>query len=265
MAPSIAEDDDYHSENDRPDNDNEDLVGNVEANNDDSDEEKEDDQEMEEDRPLAGAFEAEDFEISETPLIQTRTGAPNQAESIEKPTFMGTGPVADVPAGTVSPLDFLRLFLDDVAMTTLVSATNAYAASVQRNVHSRRWPPLTVKELWAFFSIILVLGTINVRYRRSFWDRSSKYYNTWVASAMECGRFEDILFCLHWVNTADVDPVERRNVNRQDPFWAVTGFLEHLRGKFQEFTRSTWCHESETSCHHERRSYKICMDHIMDR
>jgi hypothetical protein len=92
---------------------------------------------------------------------------------------------------------------------------------------------LSVNELWAFFAIVLFLGTMKVRDRRNLWSITSKYYNQWVASTMECGRFEDILFCLHWMNTAALTSEEKRDQHRQDPFFPVSGFLEHLRARFQ--------------------------------
>jgi hypothetical protein len=96
-------------------------------------------------------------------------------------------------------------------MNTFVDATNAYAASIGRNVHHRGWRLLTVNELWSFFSIVFFLGTISIRKRREFWDPSGSYYNKWVASAMDCGHFEDIIFCLHWVNTAELSDPELLN------------------------------------------------------
>ena len=148
----------------------------------------------------------------------------NRADLVERPIFTGNGPTVHIPDGVVTVLDFISLFLDEVAMRTFVGETNAYAASIDRNVNSRRWPALSVNELWAFFAIVIFLGTMKVRERRTLWVPVSKYYNQWVASTMECGRFEDILFCLHWMNTAALTPNERRDRNRQDPFFCVIGF-----------------------------------------
>jgi hypothetical protein len=83
------------------------------------------------------------------------------------------------------------------------------------------------------FLIILFLGTMSVRDRRDLWNRKCPYFNHWVASTMDCGRFEDILHCLHWVDAAALTEQEKRLRNQDDPFWAVEGFLAHFCTKFQ--------------------------------
>jgi hypothetical protein len=129
-------------------------------------------------------------------------------------------------------LDFIGIFVDGIAMRTFVDATNAYAASINRNIHSRGWSILSVNELWNFFAIVTFLGTMKVRERRALWAPSSAYYNAWVATTMTVGRFEDILYCLHWVNTAALSPAEKAARNREDPFWPIQGFVAHLRERF---------------------------------
>jgi hypothetical protein len=223
-----ALDDGYHSENDLPD--------------DDVPENPEIDDEIGEDGPVEAEIDrvgpiidVQDFEIEETSVIRTRTGAHDRVDNVEKPIFSGDGPLANVPDGLTTPLDYLRLFLDDVDMQTFVDATNAYAASCRKNINSRGWPLLTVNELWTFFGIVLFLGTLKVRYRRTLWDTSSKYYNEWVASSMSCGRFEVVMYCLHWTNTLALTDAEKREQSQIDSFWCVSGFLEHLRTKFQQY------------------------------
>lgn len=222
-----SDNDGYRSENDRGGNENDVPDQNNEVESESDHESSSDESDFE------AGIQVNDFDIGATPAVQTRSGNAAIAENIERPPFSGEGPQFHVDGQTVEILDFIRLFLDDYAMHTFVEQTNSYARSVNRNVNSRGWPLLTADELWHFFSIVIFCGTISVRERRKFWDKNSKYYNNWIASTMECGRFEDILFCLHWVDTAQFSTEEKKQKNREDPFWPLTGFLEHLAKRFQ--------------------------------
>ena len=136
----------------------------------------------------------------------------------EKPLFQIDSPKHHVPDGCNSVLDIICLFLDDETMETFVRETNSYAASTNRNVNSRGWQELTQDELWSFFAIVLFLGTLAVRERRLLWDPKSNHYNKWVAETMEVGRFEDILFCLHWTNSAGFSATEKKRKIRMIHF-----------------------------------------------
>ena len=239
--------DNYDSENEagaRVEVDNEDDIAEPQGNAEDDDPDAADVPNIGPEGPLAAAaaavpgVETTDFVIPETQGARTRSANPEQVNNIEKPAFTGVGPKHHVPVEIVKSLDFFRLYFDDEAMTTFVQETNNYAASVGRNVNSRGWSALTEEELWAFFAIVLFLGTLEVRYRRTLWDPKSKYYNKWIASTMECGRFEDILFCLHWVNTAELTREQKRARMREDPFWPISGLLTHLQSNFKRYFAS---------------------------
>ena len=71
-------------------------------------------------------------------LHQYRVDQRHRADNAENSVYTGDGPEAYIPDGVVTVLDFISLFLDGVTMGTFADETNAYVASIDQNVNSRR-------------------------------------------------------------------------------------------------------------------------------
>jgi hypothetical protein len=83
--------------------------------------------------PPVPGIQSFDFNIQETPGMQTLPGVPNSVSKTEKPRFLGVGPRAGAQDGLAIPLEHISQFLEDTAMSTFVDATHAYAASMDGN------------------------------------------------------------------------------------------------------------------------------------
>jgi len=83
---------------------------------------------------------------------------------------------------------------------------------------------------------------------RDYWSNDEKKGCIFVKKLMSRDRFEFILSKLHWENTSGLSANERKQRNRQDPFWQVNGFMDCLAFNFlyyfqpgQEFDIDEMC------------------------
>ena len=153
-----------------------------------------------------------DEEVLQPPGVRTRGGAGVSDDGF-KPEFFGDGPkpnLENYDSPLVSILDYIRIFWTDEFMQTFVTATNAYAESTGRNVHNRGWKALSIDELWVFSGVWVFCTEHSTRNRRDLWEPRSPHYCKWIAESIGCGRFEDILMCLHWENSAQYSEIEKK-------------------------------------------------------
>jgi len=74
------------------------------------------------------------------------------------------------------PLTYVRLFLDNKIVNTIVTETNRYAEqTLTRTPHRRRsrtrnWEPIAVDYLWLFFGVIILQGIIHKPQQRWYWS-----------------------------------------------------------------------------------------------
>ena len=174
-----------------------------------------------------------DFTIENKPDTTTRSGLTHTVDAAIRPAFFGTGPKAVVNRAVKTELDFFELFMTDDFISTFVTNTNGYAASTAFRPRGDVWKDVTADDIWVFIGIVIFMGTIDVPVRRSFWDKKSPYCNEFIASKMSCRRFEGILHCLHWENTAQYSSDEKLAKNKEDNFWRVSGYLNRLAAIFR--------------------------------
>ena len=174
-----------------------------------------------------------DFTIENKADPTTRSGLTHTVDASLRPAFLGSGPKASVGRDVKTELDFFELFMTDDFIETFVTSTNGYAASTGFRPRGDAWKDVTADDIWVFIGIVIFMGTIDVPIRRSFWDRKSPYFNEFIASKMSCRRFEDILHCFHWVNTAQYSSDEKLAKNKEDNFWQVGGYLDSLAALFR--------------------------------
>jgi len=98
--------------------------------------------------------------------------------------------------------DYFLLFFCDEIMQTFIGATNAFAKSMRK----QEWRDLTLVEFKTFLAIILHMGMVKGPSRTDQWSFDLRYGNAWLKSMMSKTRFEAILRCLHYMNTANFSP-----------------------------------------------------------
>lgn len=90
------------------------------------------------------------------------------------------------------------------------------------------WPDISVaiEELRVFLGILIVSGYHPVPRRRMFWSQSPEVHNEAICSAMRRDRFDEIMKCLHFNATDDLD--------KNDKYAKLRPLINHLQRKFME-------------------------------
>jgi hypothetical protein len=115
-------------------------------------------------------------------------------------------------------------------MSSFVESTNSNGVHTYGNA----WQQVSIDELWRFFAIVLFSGLNKVPQRRLLWGNPSDKFSSWFVKAlMSCKRFEDILRCLHWEDSALFSKEEINAKNKEDCFWRVQELEGLLSERFQ--------------------------------
>ena len=136
-----------------------------------------------------------------------------QHPSAAPPWFPFTGqPGLQVPvADSDDPLAYLRLFLDDEIMDTIVSETNQYAEqTMTRTGHrclsrTRQWEPVTKDDMWLFFGILVLQSLIHKPRHDWYWSRKRLLLTPVFQDIMSEYKFSLIMKFLHFTNNDEFD------------------------------------------------------------
>lgn len=176
------------------------------------------------------AIQVFDYEVSTPSPARNRSQRGQEQENKTKPAFIGRGPEIHVNTSTtLTPLQFLKLFFTEDVIAHFVTETNAYAASKGR----QGWKELSPDELWTLFALYILMSTFQVPQRRNIWRKGGLWYNENVANYMTCRRFEGILACLHWGNTAAFTKQDKKAKKARDCFWVLDSLLTGLDERFR--------------------------------
>ena len=108
----------------------------------------------------------------------------------EEPTLppCNKGPTAakNVPDDCTSAFSILKLLLNASLIDRMCEYANAYAnESVYANTRrAQRWHDVVPAEMWVWISCVLFIGVCKINNRECAWDRSSPFYQPWLASKM---------------------------------------------------------------------------------
>ena len=113
-----------------------------------------------------------------------------------------TPTLPDTPA-----LEYLQLFFTDNVWEHLVSETNRYAFQIDKTSPTpRHWEEVTIKEMKAFFGLIIIMGIIQLPRLEMFWQLNHPLPRCpCIAEVMTKTRFEQILRFLHLVGNEGHD------------------------------------------------------------
>ena len=92
----------------------------------------------------------------------------------------------------------------------------------------RNWPDIsvTVEELRAFLGILIVSGYLPAAQLEMHWSITPDVHNEAISNSMRRDRFREIMKCLHFNATEDLD--------KNDKYAKLRPLIEHLQRKFME-------------------------------
>lgn len=139
-----------------------------------------------------------------------------------------TPTLLDTPA-----LEYLQLFFTDDVWELLVSETNRYAFQIDRTSPTpRHWEEVTIKEMKAFFGLVIIMGIIQLPRLEMFWQLKHPLLRCpCIAEVMTKTRFEQILRFLHLVDNKNVIPIGNEG---HDKLFKIRPFLDLLSYSFQQ-------------------------------
>lgn len=106
----------------------------------------------------------------------------------------------------LSILKIYELLISESIFEIIVVETNRYAAQFKQNNRLKKtsrmnkWQDITVKEIKAFFGIILLMGLVRLPSLRHYWMKGDIYTVPIIKKCMTRDRFLIILKCLHFAN-----------------------------------------------------------------
>ena len=206
--------------------------------NDEDDDAIEDDDE-DDDLPVeVGADEWiwEEIELMPPRNIALRT---RSTANSSFPSFLerrSTGPM-NIPDGIDRPMQCFDLFLDQELRQQIVTATNDYAQTPDKEGFADDWQPLTDQELNKFIGLLLFFGICRKPSLHHHWKKSEKFGSNFAINAMSRNRFDDLLSNLHYINSGNLTATERQQRINEDGFWLVRGLLTKLAVNFGTYWR----------------------------
>ena len=138
-----------------------------------------------------------------------------------------------LPAADMSPLDVVRLFLDDQFFDKVMN-TNEYAS--RRQAGSRRprsgmreWEDVDRTEMEKFFGLLFAMGSVQKPTIKDYWSTDCVVRTSLHREIMSRNRFEDILRYLHVTENKS----SRNSSATHDRLWKIRPFIDRLLSTFK--------------------------------
>ena len=141
------------------------------------------------------------------------------------------GPMHNLPVGS-TPLNYLKLFLTDEVLEIVRINTNKYAEFCAENRGSadKEWYPIeNVKEIWAYFTILLIMSVNQVPRISDYWSNSPFLGNEMVKKIMSRNRFTKIK---HYFHLSDREQEKRREDDEFTYTQKVEPFMTYIKANF---------------------------------
>lgn len=118
-----------------------------------------------------------------------------------------------------SPIAFFAKLISNNIIDIFCDNTNLFATTTNK----KQWVDLKSTEFRQFLSIILYMGLCKLNNRSDYWD-SPDFNQQFVKDKMSQSRFNSILSCLHYTESSKYTKEEKKEMNKEDPFWLVAKF-----------------------------------------
>ena len=224
----------YHDDSSYESSVEDDLMPDLFDDSDDDEEEKDEDPDSEED---------EEPTWTEEELSGPSTGK----FKVDTPLFPKFKPLhppgpSNIPIGTKNPIDFLNLYLDCSIIDDFVTNTNLCGAKLfpppkknSKSPHKGSWRPTNRSEIYRLFGVLMHMGMKRQPSMRCYWSNDARFTDPFVKNCFTRDRFEMLKKCLHVVNTTEMLPPEIKKRQKDDCFWRVSPFLDHLSEMYARY------------------------------
>ena len=145
---------------------------------------------------------------------------------------LAAGP-RSIPTNTITPADYLDLFLDEEILATFVESTNRYMKAKGSNA-STIAKELTVNELRRWIAVTLYMMVVFLPDTEMYWE-DGIYGQKLVKKLINFDRYQAISANLHYIYSSEVSSGERGSMDEEDCYWSVTPFVDELNERFKKY------------------------------
>ncbi|XP_023244129.1 piggyBac transposable element-derived protein 4-like [Centruroides sculpturatus] len=124
------------------------------------------------------------------------------------------------------PLDYFKLFFDDELVNLITSETNRHALT-RSKTSRKQWHPVSIEEMYLFFSIIILQGIINKPNERMYWTTNETLSTPSFQRLMSRNHFWEIKQNLNFTDNQNYNPRIHPNP-KLNKIWPI---VENLRSK----------------------------------
>lgn len=142
------------------------------------------------------------YDVLNQEITWTQDFKPIRLHNFTEPT--GPNLPANFDTSTAQPVDYFKLFFTDEIFDEITKNSNAYQAYctsrkqiTNPNYIDKKWTPVEVNEMKAFFGLSIVMGLVSVPRYRNFWSNDPFLSNQGVKQVMTVNRYEKISEYLH--------------------------------------------------------------------
>lgn len=157
-----------------------------------------------------------------------------ETHSPVRETFIGQ-PGPKIPI--ISPVDIFEFYFDRQIMEEITKFTNLYAEQ-ERNkkgmIFPRRsrdwdWQPVTVDELYLYFSLLMLMGIVQKPSVKSYYSKNSLLESPIFPSTMPLERFQLISKYLHFCDNQNI-----AQYSGPKSLFKIFSVIKHLNQKFKD-------------------------------
>jgi hypothetical protein len=206
-------------------------------------------------------FVWEEVQVQRAVLRDLRSG--EREESTLPPFNKGPTAPKNVPGDCTSAFSILKLLLNESIIDRMCEYTNAYAneSAYANTRRAQRWRDVEPAEMWVWISCVIFIGVCKINNRECAWDRSSPFFQPWLASKMSLERFEAIARCLHTEAPWRLSDADKAARNQQDAFWQIDAFATELSDNFTSHVDIGQCIDlDECTCGYRGRHRCRCFN-----
>lgn len=144
-----------------------------------------------------------------------------------------TGPSRIMPPEK-EPIDFFKLFYNDVLVEFLISETDKHARlqkELNPNENRMAWTRPTIPEMNAFLGLCFMMGIDKKPSTKMYWSTDSFVNTPLFSNTMNRDRFTQIMRYLHF-SDSELEPLP--GTPNYDPLYKVKHIVSHLNSHFQQ-------------------------------
>ncbi|XP_025206936.1 piggyBac transposable element-derived protein 4-like [Melanaphis sacchari] len=183
--------------------------------------------------------------LDRLPVSHRRQGAlPKWRQKNSKPKphpFTGNQYITNEVNENSTELKCFQLYFPQFIVKLIKKETNRYAFSVIRSLKRRnvikknsiwhKWKPLTISEVYKFFSIILHMSLVEKPHIKDYWSTNPVLQTTYASKLMKRDRFISIFSMLHIANN---DKYVRKGQPGYDSLYKIRSYVNFLNDKMSK-------------------------------